>query len=34
VDGDGAQLAQFGQHASRIDPQVYDVVFLDEQVGS
>ena len=30
----GAQFAQFGQHASRVDPHVYDVVFLDERVGS
>jgi quinol monooxygenase YgiN len=30
----GAQFAQFGQHASRIDPHVYEVVYLDERAGS
>ena len=30
----GQQFAQFGQHASRIDPHVYEVVYLDEQAGS
>jgi hypothetical protein len=26
----GADFAQFSQHASRIDPHTYDVVYLDE----
>ncbi len=26
----GADFAQFGQNASRIDPHIYDVVYLDE----
>jgi quinol monooxygenase YgiN len=30
----GTQFAQFGQHASRIDPHVYEVVYLDERAGS
>lgn len=29
----GADFAQFGQHASRIDPHTYDVVYLDEPAG-
>lgn len=27
------QFAQFGQHSSRVDPHVYEVVWLDERVG-
>jgi len=27
----GADFAQSGQHASRIDPHTYDVVYLDEE---
>ena len=30
----GQQFAQFAQHASRIDPHVHEVVYLDEQAGS
>lgn len=30
----GNQFAQFSQHASRIDPHVYEVIYLDERVGS
>ncbi len=30
----GQQFAQFGLHASRIDPHVYEVVYLDKQAGS
>ena len=26
----GADFAQFGQNASKIDPHIYDVVYLDE----
>jgi heme-degrading monooxygenase HmoA len=29
----GADLAQFGQNASRIDPHVYTVVYFDEPAG-
>ena len=27
----GADFAQFGQNASRIDPHTYDIVYLDEK---
>ncbi len=30
----GADFAQFGQNASRIDPHTYDVVYLSERAGS
>src|SRR5215469_14348390 len=30
----GADFAQFGQNASRIDPHTYEVAFLDELTGS
>jgi hypothetical protein len=30
----GANFAQFGQYASRIDPHIYDVVYLYERPGS
>lgn len=29
----GADFAQFGQNASRIDPHTYEVVYLDEPAG-
>ena len=29
----GADFAQFGQNASRIDPHVYTIVYLDEPAG-
>ncbi len=30
----GADFAQLGQHASRVDPHTYEVVYLSEQAGS
>jgi heme-degrading monooxygenase HmoA len=30
----GADFAQLGQYASRVDPHTYDVVYLYERVGS
>jgi len=30
----GADFAQFGQNASRIDPHTYEVVYLYERAGS
>ena len=30
----GADFAQFGQNASKIDPHIYDVVYLDEPASS